>query len=133
MRVANELGARGQRVYPIPEGGSNPLGAFGYVRCAEELAEQLPPAQTTLVYACGSGGTGAGLIMGVKLLDLPCRVVGVNVCESREYSSAPSARSSSSEVPLRPHAAPVPARGRRDHRRLRRQGLRGEPPRGAQR
>ena len=34
------------------------------------------PEGLTLVYAAGSGGTGAGLIMGVKLLDLPCRVVG---------------------------------------------------------
>jgi D-cysteine desulfhydrase len=39
----------------------------------------------TIVYACGSGGTGAGLIMGCKLLDLPCRVVGINVCEDRDY------------------------------------------------
>ncbi|HEY3360076.1 MAG TPA: D-cysteine desulfhydrase family protein [Polyangia bacterium] len=85
VKVAAELQARGQRPYMIPEGGSNPLGAFGYVRCAEELESQLPPGHTTIVYAAGSGGTGAGLIMGVKLLDLPCRVVGFNVCDSRDY------------------------------------------------
>ena len=61
------------------------MGAWGYVRCAEELADQLPPGHVTVVYACGSGGTGAGLIMGCKLLDLPCRVVGINVCEDRDY------------------------------------------------
>jgi D-cysteine desulfhydrase len=85
VRVASELQARGQRPYVIPEGGSNPLGAFGYIRCCEELAEQLPPAQSTIVYAAGSGGTGAGLIMGAKLFDLPCRVVGFNVCDDRDY------------------------------------------------
>jgi D-cysteine desulfhydrase len=85
VNVANELQAAGHKCYIIPEGGSNPLGAWGYVRCAEELADQLPPGHVTLVYAAGSGGTGAGLIMGCKLLDLPCRVVGVNVCEDRDY------------------------------------------------
>jgi D-cysteine desulfhydrase len=85
IRVANEQQALGHKCYIIPEGGSNPLGAWGYVRCAEELADQLPPGHVTIVYACGSGGTGAGLIMGCKLLDLPCRVVGVNVCEDRDY------------------------------------------------
>jgi len=85
LRVASEEQAAGHKCYVIPEGGSNALGAFGYVRCAEELASQLPPGNITLVYACGSGGTGAGLIMGAKLFDLPCRVVGINVCDDRQY------------------------------------------------
>jgi D-cysteine desulfhydrase len=84
-RVADELRARGRKPYLIPEGGSNALGAFGYVRCVEELAAELPPGPATVVYAAGSGGTGAGLILGVKLLALPWRVVGVNVCDDREY------------------------------------------------
>ncbi|MCK7505636.1 MAG: pyridoxal-phosphate dependent enzyme [Desulfobacterales bacterium] len=41
--VANEQQAAGHKCYVIPEAGSNPLGAWGYVRCAEELADQLPP------------------------------------------------------------------------------------------
>ncbi len=84
-RVADELRARGRKPYLIPEGGSNALGAFGYVRCVEELAAELPPGPATIVYAAGSGGTGAGLILGVKLLALPWRVVGVNVCDDRDY------------------------------------------------
>lgn len=83
--VAEELRARGRRPYIIPEGGSNALGSFGYVRCVEEIAAQLPPGPATLVYAAGSGGTGAGLILGVKALGLPWRVVGVNVCDDRDY------------------------------------------------
>jgi D-cysteine desulfhydrase len=42
----------------------------------------------TVVYACGSGGTGAGLIIGAKLLGLAARgihVAGVNVCDDRAY------------------------------------------------
>jgi D-cysteine desulfhydrase len=84
-QVAAELRARGQKPYLIPEGGSNALGAWGYIRCVEELSNELTPGAATLVYAAGSGGTGAGLILGVKLLGLPWRVVGVNVCDDEAY------------------------------------------------
>jgi D-cysteine desulfhydrase len=83
--VAAELRERGRRPYLVPEGGSNALGAWGYVACVEELAAQLPPGPWTLVYAAGSGGTGAGLIAGVAKLGLPWRVAGVNVCDDRAY------------------------------------------------
>ena len=83
--VERELRARGKKPYIVPEGGSNALGAWGYVRCVEEIAAELPPGPATLVYAAGSGGTGAGLILGVKLLKLPWRVVGINVCDDRDY------------------------------------------------
>ncbi len=39
----------------------------------------------TIVHATGSGGTGAGLILGKKLLNSPVRVVGVNVCDDRDH------------------------------------------------
>ena len=74
-----------RRPYVIPEGGSNALGAWGYVRAVEELASDLAGRSATLVYAAGSGGTGAGLVAGVKLLGLDLRVVGVNVCDDRAY------------------------------------------------
>ena len=83
--AARDLKALGKRPYLIPEGGSNALGSWGYVRCVEELAREMPPGNATLVYAAGSGGTGAGLILGVKLLRLPWRVVGINVCDDRAY------------------------------------------------
>src|SRR5262249_22887188 len=84
-RILGELRARNRKGYWIPEGGSNALGAWGYVRCVEELARELAPGRATLVYAAGSGGTGAGLELGVKLLGLDWRVVGVNVCDDRDY------------------------------------------------
>jgi len=84
-QVAEELRARGRKPYAIPEGGSNALGAWGYIKCVDELARQLPAGPATLVYAAGSGGTGAGLILGVALLGLPWRVVGFNVCDDRAY------------------------------------------------
>ncbi len=84
-RVA-ELRRAGKKPYVIPEGGSNSLGSWGYVRCVEELTKQLPAHEpATLVYAAGSGGTGAGLIVGQKLFAPAWRVVGINVCDDHAY------------------------------------------------
>jgi D-cysteine desulfhydrase len=90
---ADRIRAAGGRPYVIPEGGSNALGSWGYIRAARELANDLrdiasPTNPVTIVYACGSGGTGAGLILGAKLFDLASqgiRVAGVNVCDDRAY------------------------------------------------
>jgi D-cysteine desulfhydrase len=87
-READRLRNVGPRPYVIPEGGSNAMGSWGYVACAEELARDLaalPARPTTIVYACGSGGTGAGLVLGAKMHQLPARIAGVNVCDDREY------------------------------------------------
>jgi D-cysteine desulfhydrase len=87
VRMAAELSDLGRRPYLIPEGGSNALGAWGYVRASEELAADLaalgPARRTSIVYACGSGGTGAGLVLGARILGLDCRVIGLNVCDDR--------------------------------------------------
>ena len=90
---AERIRAAGGRPYVIPEGGSNALGSWGYIRAMHELAEDLrdiasPARPVTVVYACGSGGTGAGLVLGAKLLGLAARgirVAGVNVCDDRPY------------------------------------------------
>jgi D-cysteine desulfhydrase len=67
----------------IPAGGSVPLGALGHVDAALELAEQLErnrmPDPDVLVAPLGSGGTVAGLLLGLALAGLPTRVVGVRV------------------------------------------------------
>lgn len=90
-REAARLRAAGRTPYAIPEGGSNAVGAWGYVRAAEELAADLavlPPRPTTIVYACGSGGTGAGLVLGTRLLGLAekgIRVAGFNVSDTSEH------------------------------------------------
>ena len=87
--AARELDAQGRRAYVVPEGGSNALGSWGYVAAVEELAADLARAKldgpTTVIYACGSGGTGAGLIMGAARHAPHLRVVGVNVCDDAAY------------------------------------------------
>lgn len=87
--AAERLGTEhATRFYVVPEGGSNALGAWGYVRCAEELCDQLGRVPVTIVCAVGSGGTAAGLIAGCRLLGLPYRVVGVCVADDRSTFQA---------------------------------------------
>ncbi|MCA9672908.1 MAG: D-cysteine desulfhydrase family protein [Myxococcales bacterium] len=69
--------------YVVPEGGSNALGAWGYVRCLHELRAELGDQPATIVCAVGSGGTVAGLVAGCRIYDMPYRVVGFCVCDDR--------------------------------------------------
>ncbi|MFG3618478.1 1-aminocyclopropane-1-carboxylate deaminase/D-cysteine desulfhydrase [Nocardia sp. NPDC047654] len=73
----------GRRPYFLPAGGSSPVGALGYVEAACELAAQVAagelPEPGYLVTAVGSGGTAAGLALGLRLAGLRTRVVGVVV------------------------------------------------------
>jgi D-cysteine desulfhydrase len=81
----------GKVAYIIPEGGSNQLGSWGYVKAMEEIANDLTAlgiensGETTVLSATGSGGTTAGLLLGARLLDLDLRVTGVNVCDDEDY------------------------------------------------
>ena len=89
-RVADELRARGRRPYVIPEGGSNALGSLGYVVAMAELAGQLPPAWRegpfTVAYAAGSGGTGAGIELGLRAVGLSgATALGFAVCNDARY------------------------------------------------
>lgn len=72
-----------RRVRWIPAGGSSPLGILGHAAAALELADQLAhdtlPVPDTLVVPLGSGGTAAGLLVGLALAGLPTRVLGVRV------------------------------------------------------
>lgn len=74
---ADALRAAGRRPYVIPEGGSNGLGALGYVAAAAELTAQDPRPFDGIVVAVGSGGTLAGLALG----GLAGPVRGVAVCD----------------------------------------------------
>jgi D-cysteine desulfhydrase len=58
--------AAGADDYIIPEGGSNALGSWGYVRAYEELRAQWSDRPTAIICATGSGGTLAGLMMGSR-------------------------------------------------------------------
>lgn len=69
--------------YYLPAGGSSPVGTIGYVEASLELAAQVErgelPEPERVVCAVGSGGTIAGLTLGLKLAGLKSRPVGVVV------------------------------------------------------
>lgn len=84
--MAGELEARGRKAYIIPTGGSNPVGATGYVACAEEALAQLFALGIRIdriVCASGSGGTHAGLVAGFYGNSSGISVVGVNVSRKK--------------------------------------------------
>ena len=86
--VADRLAREGRRSYVIPEGGSNAVGAWGYVLGAAELVEDARAADLDLrrvVHAVGSGGTTAGLALGFAGLLPEVDVVGVAVCDDGPY------------------------------------------------
>jgi L-cysteate sulfo-lyase len=79
--------ALGKRPYVIPAGGSNAVGALGYVNCAFEIADQLRKQGLRIdriVHATGSGGTQAGLIVGFALTDMKIPVFGISMGMPRE-------------------------------------------------
>ncbi|MBU3067890.1 D-cysteine desulfhydrase [Nocardia sp. NEAU-G5] len=76
--LADDLRSAGRRPYVIPGGGSNPIGALGYVGCALEL-DAAPIPVDWVVHATGSTGTQAGLVAGLRAVHSPARVLGVSV------------------------------------------------------
>jgi D-cysteine desulfhydrase len=94
-RAATRLVAAGRKAYVIPEGGSNGLGAFGYVEAMREVREQLDLGLAgsrapfdAIVHACGSGGTTAGLVLGARRFGVGGAVHAIAVCDDAAYFEA---------------------------------------------
>lgn len=89
--LADKLRSDGLKPYVIPGGGSNPIGALGYARCASELVQQADDAGLRIdkiVHATGSAGTQAGLVAGLHALSAPIDVIGISVRQPREAQIA---------------------------------------------
>ncbi|HCE8675698.1 TPA: D-cysteine desulfhydrase [Enterobacter cloacae] len=82
--LATRLEAQGFRPYVIPVGGSNAMGALGYVESALEIAQQCEGAVSlsSVVVASGSAGTHAGLAVGLEHLLPDVELIGVTVSRS---------------------------------------------------
>jgi L-cysteate sulfo-lyase len=96
-QLADKLKGQRRKPYIIPGGGSNPVGALGYVTCALELMDQannIGVAFDSLLHATGSAGTQAGLVLGLYGARSQIPVYGVGVRapkaaqEERVYSLA---------------------------------------------
>jgi D-cysteine desulfhydrase len=87
QKAADEVAAQGRKAYIIPGGGSNPIGATGYVACAEEILAQLFDLGLNIdrvVCASGSTGTHAGLVTGFYGNNANIPVIGINVSRTKE-------------------------------------------------
>ncbi len=86
QRIAAALEADGRKGYIIPGGGSNALGALGYVACAHEIAAQSFEQGVSfdaVVVASGSCGTHSGLLVGAKSVNFDAPITGINVRRPR--------------------------------------------------
>ena len=80
--VASDLRTEGHRPYIVPYGGSNAVGASGYVAAMEELIQQSEDRGLTfdhIVFPSSSGGTQAGLVVGAKALGYTGCLLGISV------------------------------------------------------
>jgi D-cysteine desulfhydrase len=85
-RGSRGSGLRRRLPWYLPAGGSNPFGAVAYVEVALEIAAQVAagelPEPGTVVVPVGSGGTVAGLALGLREAGLRSRVLGIVVNDS---------------------------------------------------
>lgn len=105
----------------LPPGGSSPLGTLGYVAAGLELGDQVEagdlPEPVRVVTAVGSGGTAAGLAVGLRLAGLSTRVTGVVVADQlRLDARALSRKARAAATLLRKRGAvhPIPDVGQGD-------------------
>jgi D-cysteine desulfhydrase len=89
--AADLLRADGAKPYVIPEGGSNGLGALGYVEAMAEVRRQLDDGVAggrpfdVIVHACGSGGTAAGAALGASHYGVAGEIQAMAVCNDTDY------------------------------------------------
>lgn len=86
--IADEVLAKGQQAYVIPEGASSGIGAFGYFSALQEIVQQeqeLGISFDAVIVAVGSGGTHGGLLLAQQLLPTSHRIIGINVCDDEDY------------------------------------------------
>lgn len=85
--LAEKVEAESGKPYIIPGGGSNAIGALGYVNCAREMFEQAANAGfsiDTILHATGSSGTQAGLVAGLAALETDTPLLGIGVRAPQE-------------------------------------------------
>lgn len=80
--VITEVQSMGRKPYFIPLGGSNVVGAAGYVLAMRELMEQLAAQQLNvdfILFASSSGGTQAGIVLGAQVYGFRGGILGISV------------------------------------------------------
>ena len=79
-KIIETIKSKGVKVYFIPGGGSNPIGALGYVECFNEIIKVNNKYNfSQIVHATGSAGTQAGLLAGKKYFNSNIPIIGICV------------------------------------------------------
>src|SRR4029077_4885452 len=81
-QIPDELRKHGGKPYVIPVGGSNGVGATGYVLAMTELADQLNGMSRRVdhvIFASSSGGTQAGIVVGARVTGFNGKLHGVSI------------------------------------------------------
>lgn len=89
--LPEQLRAQGRKPYVIPVGGSNGVGATGYVVAMQELAEQLRTSGQRvdhIVFGSSSGGTQAGIILGARIAGFTGQLHGLSIDKSEPEHEA---------------------------------------------
>lgn len=89
--ITASLTAKGKKVYMIPYGGSNTIGAIGYVTAMTELAQQVTEMNlnlTATIFPTSSGGTHAGMMIGAKITNFTGQILGIKI-DKEEITDIP--------------------------------------------
>lgn len=91
QNMKTDLEGQGRKPYILARGGTCPLGNCGYVLCAGELIDQgkeMAIDFDLVVCPSGTGGTQAGLILGLEQAGHPASVIGINVAQKNDRQLA---------------------------------------------
>jgi len=84
-KLIKDIKSKGTNVYFIPGGGSNSVGALGYVECLNEIIQENKKYNfSQIVHATGSAGTQAGLLAGRKYFNCDIPVIGICVRHKKD-------------------------------------------------
>lgn len=89
-KVADELTAQGRRTYIVPGGGSNEIGALGYVACAQEILQQsfeMGISFDHIVVTSGSTGTHSGVLTGLMGENAHIPVIGIGINKKKDVQT----------------------------------------------
>ena len=83
--LIKDIKSKGTNVYFIPGGGSNAVGALGYVECLNEIIKENNKYNFShIIHATGSAGTQAGLLASKKYFNFNIPVTGICVRHKKD-------------------------------------------------
>ena len=80
--IAEEVKKSDKVPYIIPLGGCNPIGNLGYINAVKELKKQSEENSINIDYivsAVGTGGTQAGIELGLRLYEMNTKCYGITI------------------------------------------------------